>query len=107
MAYTESTGFLAGVIEGFYGQPWNQSERIELFDRMAAWGLNTYLYAPKDDMKHRAIWREAYSADELAQLQGLIQGCQTRGIHFIYALGPGLDIRYSDAGELERLQARF
>ena len=28
--------FLAGVIEGFYGQPWSQSERFQLFDRMAA-----------------------------------------------------------------------
>ena len=26
------TGFLAGVIEGFYGQPWTDSERLELFD---------------------------------------------------------------------------
>ena len=107
MATNESTRFLAGVIEGFYGQPWNQAERIELFDRMAAWGLNTYLYAPKDDMKHRAIWREAYSAEERAQLEGLIQGCRTRGLHFIYALSPGLDIRYSDASELKLLQARF
>src|SRR2546428_9329840 len=45
--------FLAGVIEGFYGQPWSQPERLELFDWMAAWGLNCYLYAPKDDLKQR------------------------------------------------------
>ena len=27
-------------------------------------GLNSYLYAPKDDYKHRLFWREKYSADE-------------------------------------------
>lgn len=32
--------------------------------RMARWGLNTYLYAPKDDDKHRAYWRELYSLEE-------------------------------------------
>jgi protein O-GlcNAcase/histone acetyltransferase len=107
MANSDSIGFLAGIIEGFYGQPWNQRERFELFDLMAAWNLNTYLYAPKDDLKHRAIWREAYSAEELASLEGLIQRCQARGIHFIYALSPGLEIRYSDASEKECLQKRF
>jgi len=70
MATHETADFLAGVIEGFYGQPWSQAERFELFDWMADWGLNTYLYAPKDDLKHRAIWREAYSASRsLCQAQ--------------------------------------
>jgi beta-N-acetylglucosaminidase len=50
--------FLSGAIEGFYGQPWTHAERVALFDWLAAWGLNTYLYAPKDDLKHRALWRE-------------------------------------------------
>lgn len=27
-------------------------------------GLNTYLYAPKDDCKHRAMWRDLYSVEE-------------------------------------------
>ena len=62
--------FLAGVIEGFYGQPWSQAERFELFDRMAAWGPNnTYFYAPKDDLKHRALWREPYSESESNTLE--------------------------------------
>jgi hypothetical protein len=43
-------GFLAGIIEGFYGPPWSRSERQELVDMMASAGLNTYLYAPKDDL---------------------------------------------------------
>ena len=54
------SNFLAGVIEGFYGQPWSQPERRQLFDWMREWDLNTYLYAPKDDLKHRSLWRELY-----------------------------------------------
>src|SRR5687767_666153 len=41
MTLDERAEFLSGVIEGFYGQPWTESERMELFDWMAAWGLNT------------------------------------------------------------------
>ena len=107
MTTHDTADFLAGVIEGFYGQPWSQSERFELFDWMADWGLNTYLYAPKDDLKHRAIWREAYSPAEAETLGDLIRASQQRNIRFLYALSPGLDIRYSREAELNHLQKRF
>lgn len=107
MAAHESADFLAGVIEGFYGQPWSQPERFELFDWMARWGLNTYLYAPKDDLKHRAIWRELYTATEAGSLRELVQASRQRGLRFIFALSPGLDIRYSEPAEIDRLRARF
>lgn len=99
--------FYAGVIEGFYGPPWSLAERLELFGWMQGWGLNTYLYAPKDDLKHRARWRELYSEAEAAALRRVIEGCEARQIRFVYALGPGLDIRFSEPAETERLIARF
>ena len=34
------------------------------FYRMKDLGMNTYLYAPKDDIKHRALWREQYDLEE-------------------------------------------
>ena len=36
-----------GVIEGFYGRPWKQSQRIELLKRMNEWNLNAFQYSPK------------------------------------------------------------
>ena len=90
-----SSQFLSGVIEGFYGPPWSAQERRALFEQMAALGLNTYVYAPKDDLKHRAIWREPYSEEESAALQLLISHCGRHGIEFVYALAPGLDVRYT------------
>jgi protein O-GlcNAcase/histone acetyltransferase len=107
MAVREKAEFLAGVIEGFYGQPWSQPERFELFDWMAGWGLNTYLYAPKDDLKHRAMWREPYSAAEGETLRELIQACQQRRLRFVYALSPGLDIRYGQEADLDLLKQRL
>ena len=107
MAIRSTATFLAGVIEGFYGPPWSQAERFELFNWMAAWGLNTYLYAPKDDLKHRARWRELYSKSEAASLGEVIRACRRRKLRFIYALSPGLDIRYCKPAELNRLQGRF
>ena len=103
----ETTDFLAGVIEGFYGKPWTHEERAEVFGWMADWGLNTYFYAPKDDLKHRALWREPYSDAEVEKLAQTIAACQKRNLRFIYGLSPGLDIRYDDPAELEHLHKRF
>jgi protein O-GlcNAcase/histone acetyltransferase len=99
--------FLSGVVEGFYGQPWSAAERFQLFDWMRDWGLNTYVYAPKDDLKHRALWRELYSVEELAPLRDLVRRATSRGIQFIYALAPGLDIRYARRTELDCIKERF
>ena len=99
--------FLAGVIEGFYGPPWTQAERIEMLDWMAQGALNTYLYAPKDDLKQRAIWRELYDDAEAEDLRQLIAECGRRSIRFVSALSPGLDIRFSSEADLESLKSRF
>ncbi|MDP6679495.1 MAG: beta-N-acetylglucosaminidase domain-containing protein [Verrucomicrobiota bacterium] len=99
--------FLKGVIEGFYGRPWSQSQRLEMLERMQQLGLNTYLYCPKDDLKHRALWRDEYTADELQRLRELIEACGDRGVDFFYGIAPGLTIRYSDPDETERLRARI
>jgi protein O-GlcNAcase/histone acetyltransferase len=100
------TTFQSGVIEGFYGPPWTPAERLVLLDWMAAWGLNTYLYAPKDDLHHRALWREPYAAADAHALADLVVACRQRNIRFVYGLGPGLDIRYTDATEQVRLRER-
>lgn len=107
MASPIATDFWSGVIEGFYGTLWTQSERFELFEWMRAWGLNTYQYGPKDDLKHRALWRECYTEAETQPLRELIEGCHSRGLRFAYALGPGLDIRYSLASDRQTLIRRF
>jgi protein O-GlcNAcase / histone acetyltransferase len=99
--------FLAGVIEGFYGQPWSDAERSELFRWMASWGLNTYVYGPKDDLKHRSLWRERYIPAEAEALKRTIRACHRRGLSFVYALSPGLSIRYSDKGDQHCLRKRF
>lgn len=104
---SEHEPFQSGVIEGFYGPPWEQFERLELFDWMARWELNTYLYAPKDDLKQRVLWRELYSAPEQESFRALIAACKDRNIRFVYAISPGLDIRYSSESEIQLLQARF
>jgi len=64
--------YILGVVEGFYGIPWARHEREDLFQRMKIQNMNTYLYAPKHDDKHRHNWREKYTDEELANLKYVI-----------------------------------
>uniref|UniRef100_A0A7N6A8K2 Protein O-GlcNAcase n=1 Tax=Anabas testudineus TaxID=64144 RepID=A0A7N6A8K2_ANATE len=99
--------FISGVVEGFYGRPWTMEQRKELFRRQQKWGLSTYLYAPKDDYKHRMFWRELYSVEEAEQLMTLIGAAKEHGIEFIYAISPGLDITFSNQKEVSALKRKL
>ena len=74
---------------------------------MANWGMNAYLYAPKDDEKHRAYWRDLYTLEEATELTQLIKETQNKGIHFIYAISPGLDITFSSKNEAALLEKKL
>ncbi len=99
--------FLGGVIEGFYGRPWTHGQRLTMIDQLQAWRLNTYLYAPKDDLKHRAAWRQSYDDEEIGRMAELVDACRQRDLNFIYGISPGLDIRFSDPAELATLRQRL
>src|SRR5687768_6826043 len=99
--------FLSGVIEGFYGRAWTAAQRVEMLDWIAAAGMNTFVYGPKDDLKIRARWRELYDRDEAAALKTLSEAATARGISFMVAIAPCLDVTYSDPAELVALNARL
>nr|XP_021587542.1 Kv channel-interacting protein 2 isoform X2 [Ictidomys tridecemlineatus] len=99
--------FHKSQILGFYGRPWVMEQRKELFRRLQKWELNTYLYAPKDDYKHRMFWREMYSVEEAEQLMTLISAAREYEIEFIYAISPGLDITFSNPKEVSTLKRKL
>jgi hyaluronoglucosaminidase len=83
---------IAGVVEGFYGRPWSWDERVLVCRWIAAHGMRDYVYAPKDDPKHRAEWRTPYDGDEL---DGFARVAAEGGVRLGFAISPGLSI---DAG---------
>jgi hyaluronoglucosaminidase len=97
---------VAGVIEGFYGPPWTHDERLDLIRFCGAHGLNTWVYAPKDDPYHRRLWREPYPDGDLARIAELAAEAGRHGVELAYAIAPGLSIRAGDGSELEALEAK-
>lgn len=99
--------------------------------------MNTYIYAPKDDIKHRALWRQQYTSDEeskllhfgnskyslissplvvilfphitlyIGKLKVLIDAADKEGITFVYAISPGLDITFSSNADVSALKHKM
>ena len=100
----ESPFLHRGIVEGYYGHPWSHADRLWMIGRMADWGMNTFVYAPKEDPLHREQWRTPYPEDTLAQFAELIGHGDARGIRVGFAIAPGLSIEY--ASEDDRLALR-
>jgi len=84
-----------GIVEGFFGPLWTTAQRTSLFEFGAARGMNTYLYAPKDDPYHREHWTKPYPPTQWRALQQLIRHAQKRQIDFVYGFHPGKGLCFS------------
>jgi len=89
-----SSILLRGIVEGFYGTPWNFDIRADLLKFCGEYNLNSYIYAPKDDPFHRDKWREPYPDDKIKELKNLVDIAIQNNVHFIFAVSPGLDLNY-------------
>lgn len=77
-----------GVIEGFFGRPYDWGERAALMRRLAPAGYGFYLYAPKADGYLRRRWREPHPDAEMAALAQFAADCRTHGVRFGVGLSP-------------------
>ena len=89
-----SSILLRGIVEGFYGTPWNFDIRADLLKFCGEYNLNSYIYAPKDDPYHRGKWREPYPDDKIEELKNLVDIALQNNVHFVFAVSPGLDLNY-------------
>lgn len=93
-----------GIIEGFYGEPWSWAERAAVCSELADAGMDTYVYAPKDDPLHRSRWREPYGDDFLESLAGLVERSE---LSVAFAVSPGLSLDATSEADRRALVQKF
>ncbi|MGH3435772.1 MAG: beta-N-acetylglucosaminidase domain-containing protein [Sciscionella sp.] len=98
---------LRGTIEGFYGAPWSQSERMEQLAFYGSLKLNDYVYTPKDDPYLRQRWRDPYPAQQLRTIATLVGQAKAHHVHFTYAVSPGPTICFSDPADIRALENKL
>jgi len=78
----------SGVIEGFFGKPWDWPARQSGVAFLRDCGYEFYIYAPKADPFLRRRWREPMPAQTMQQLSELCSLCRDRQISFGIGLTP-------------------
>lgn len=96
-----------GVVEGFYGPAYSHAERLAFIEDIGRFGMNRYLYAPKDDPLHREQWRTPYPDTAMDEFSQLITCGHAAGVSVGFAISPGLSIRYSDPTDTSALTSKF
>ena len=96
-----------GYIEGFYGPTWSHENRLSVMRLMAKYGMNTYFYAPKDDIYHREKWREKYPQNEWNNLKALFDAATENYLQFNWCVGPGLTYKYTSDEDFTLLIEKF
>ncbi len=96
-----------GYIEGFYGKTWAHEKRLSVMELMAENGMNTYYYAPKDDVYHREKWDVLYPEKELSEIKELIDFASSNYLDFNWCVGPGLSYCYTSDTDFNKLTNKF
>ena len=96
-----------GVIEGFYGQPYDFATRARIIRFIGERGMNAYVYAPKNDPLHRDQWRTPYPEAQLEEFGELARVGNESGVRFYFALAPGITYDQNDPADFDRLAAKL
>ena len=89
-----SSQHMRGYIEGYYGRLLTWSERRQILDQLASLGMNAYLYAPKEDSRHRVEWRTLWDEEWCKNFAAFCQQAKAVNIDIIAGIAPGLDFNF-------------
>ena len=100
---------IRGFIEGYYGLPWSNEDRMSLMRFGGDFKMTSYIFAPKDDDYHKGKWRDLYPAEELEKIKEMVKVGNDSKCRFVWTAHPfmgGFDQNQADA-EIEALLKKF
>ena len=87
---------ISGYIEGYYGRLLNWKDRKLIIHSLKKNNMNTYLYAPKEDLNHRLNWRDQYSSHWRKNFRSFTNYSKNNNIDIIAGIAPGLDFNFKN-----------
>jgi len=98
---------LRGVLEGFYGDPWGDEDRLGMLREAANLKLNNFVYAPKGDAAINIGWMVPFSAEDISRMKALVKEAKKNRMQLCYELHPGWLLHYSSDEDLAKIAAKF
>jgi len=86
-----SSRYMRGYIEGFYGRLLSWQDRHAILDQLNQLEMNCYFYAPKEDPNHRLLWRQDWDENWCNAMSGFCEQAGANKIDVIVGIAPGLD----------------
>jgi len=77
-----------GVIEGFFGRPWDWDSRARYAPFLAEQGYTSFVYAPKGDAFLRKRWQEDFPQQHFDALATLCRHYRQANVNFGIGLSP-------------------
>jgi hyaluronoglucosaminidase len=77
-----------GIIEGYFGTPWNWEERRAVVAQLAPVGYRFFHYAPKGDAYLRRRWQESHPLEEARQIADFVRFCHDKSVRVGIGLSP-------------------
>lgn len=108
-----------GVIEGYYGVPYNAEVTKDLFRFMARYKMNTYMYGAKSDPYHTRYWDVPYPTEITPEqqrigyltqdmLRDIVSVAHASKVNFIWAIHPGTAFTGKDSTDvIDRIMTKF
>ena len=87
---------ITGYIEGYYGRLLSWKSRKLIIKSLHKNKMNTYLYAPKEDVCHRMHWRKKYGKKWRFDFRDFIKFSKKNNINVIAGIAPGLDFNFKE-----------
>ena len=93
---------ITGYIEGYYGRILSWENRELIIKSLHKNKMNTYFYAPKEDVNHRLHWRKKYSQKWRLNFRKFTMFCRKNGVTVIAGIAPGLDFDFKDINDISK-----
>lgn len=77
-----------GIVEGFFGKPWSETDRLHAAQRLQSLGGKFYIYAPKADPFLRKRWSEKMPTSDADALIRFGKTLATHQLEFGVGLSP-------------------
>ena len=90
---------IRGYIEGYYGKLLSWEHRELIIKSLYRNNMNTYFYAPKEDINHRLCWKKNYSKSWRLNFRKFTDISKKYKIDIIAGLAPGLDFDFKQLNE--------
>ena len=95
-----------GYIEGYYGKLLSWENRELIVNSLSKNKMNTYFYAPKEDVNHRLYWKKQYSKKWRSNFRKFTDKCKKNKIKIIAGIAPGLDFNFNHLSKNTKLNQK-